>query len=52
MPAIERIITRSSLDFWRIENGAVRECWVMVDILDIYKQIGVDVMARMDQLLS
>ena len=52
MPATERIITRSSLDFWRIENGAVRECWVMVDILDIYKQIGVDVMARMDQLLS
>ena len=42
-----RRITRRSLDFWRLEDGLVRECWVMVDMLDLYRQLGVDVFARM-----
>lgn len=40
-------ITMRSLDFWRIEDGRIRENWVMVDILDAYRQLGVDVLARM-----
>ncbi|MGR3500907.1 ester cyclase [Pseudaestuariivita sp.] len=40
-------ITMKSLDFWRIEAGKIRENWVMVDILDAYRQLGVDVLARM-----
>lgn len=44
-------ITRRSLDFWRIENGLVRECWVMVDMLDIYRQLGVDILANMPEAL-
>ena len=40
-------ITMCSLDFWRIENGLIRENWVMVDLLDAYRQLGVDVLARM-----
>ena len=40
-------ITMCSLDFWRIEDGRIRENWVMVDILDAYRQLGVDVLARM-----
>ncbi len=40
-------ITMCSLDFWRIEDGLIRENWVMVDILDAYRQLGVDVLARM-----
>ena len=40
-------ITMRSLDFWRIENGKIRENWVMVDILDAFRQLGVDVFARM-----
>ncbi|WP_147126020.1 ester cyclase [Shimia ponticola] len=39
--------TRRSLDFWRIEDGRIRENWVMVDLLDIYRQLGVDVLAQM-----
>lgn len=42
-----REITLRSLDFWRIENGRIRENWVMVDILDAYRQLGVDVFARL-----
>ena len=40
-------ITMRSLDFWRCESGLIRENWVLVDLLDVYKQIGVDVLARM-----
>ena len=38
-------ITLRSLDFWRCENGLIRENWVLVDLLDVYHQIGVDVFA-------
>lgn len=40
-------ITMCSLDFWRVENGLIRENWVMVDLLDAYRQLGVDVFARL-----
>jgi predicted ester cyclase len=40
-------ITLRSLDFWRVEGGLIRENWVLVDLLDMYAQIGVDVLARM-----
>ncbi len=40
-------ITMRSLDFWRLKNGKIRENWVLVDLLDMYAQIGVDVFARL-----
>ena len=40
-------ITMKSLDFWRIEDGLIRENWVMVDILEAYRDLGVDVFARL-----
>ncbi|MGR3493218.1 MAG: ester cyclase, partial [Shimia sp.] len=45
-PAGKRI-TMKSLDFWRLEDGLIRENWVLVDLLDAYRQLGVDVLARM-----
>ena len=50
-PGGQRIDMRS-LDFWRCENGLIRENWVLVDILDVYRQIGVDVLARMRELAA
>ena len=44
-----RKITMRSLDFWRLEDGKIRENWVMVDILDAYRQLGVDVFARLNE---
>lgn len=38
-----------SLDFWRLEDGKIRENWVLVDLLDLYAQCGVDVLARMSE---
>jgi len=45
-PAGREVLLRS-LDFWRLENGLIRENWVLVDLLDLYAQIGVDVLARL-----
>lgn len=45
-------ITMRSLDFWRCENGMIRENWVLVDLLSVYDQIGVDVFARMREMTS
>jgi predicted ester cyclase len=46
VPGNQRI-TMSSLDFWRCENGLLRENWVLIDLLDVYRQLGVDVFRRM-----
>lgn len=46
VPNNQKISIRS-LDFWRLENGKIRENWVLVDLLDIYHQLGVDVFARL-----
>ena len=43
-------ITLRSLDFWRVEKGLIRENWVLVDLLDVYQQLGVDVFARIREL--
>ena len=43
-------LTRRSLDFWRCERGMIRENWVLVDLLHIYDQLGVDVFERMREL--
>ena len=45
-PANKEVLLRS-LDFWRLENGLIRENWVLVDLLDLYAQVGVDVLGRM-----
>jgi predicted ester cyclase len=45
-PAGQRVALRS-LDFWRMENGLIRENWVLVDLLDVFRQLGVDVFARL-----
>ena len=50
LAATGKRFTRRSLDFWRIEEGLIRENWVMVDMVDLYRQLGVDVFARMAAL--
>ncbi|GAA0774421.1 polyketide cyclase [Roseibium denhamense] len=45
-PSGQRITLRS-LDFWRVENGLIRENWVLVDLLHAFAQLGVDVFRRL-----
>jgi hypothetical protein len=47
LPPLGREVLMRSLDFWRVEDGLIRENWVLVDLLDIYRQIGIDVFARL-----
>jgi hypothetical protein len=47
IPPCGQQITLRSLDFWRMEGGLIRENWVLVDLLDMYAQLGVDVFARL-----
>ena len=48
-PSGQEVLLRS-LDFWRMEGGLIRENWVLVDLLDLYRQIGVDVLGRMAEV--
>ncbi|MEM1065590.1 MAG: ester cyclase [Pseudomonadota bacterium] len=43
-------LTMRSLDFWRVEGDLIRENWVLVDLLDVFNQLGVDVFERMRAL--
>ena len=47
LAAANQEITLRSLDFWRLENGLIRENWVLIDLPDIYRQLGMDVFARL-----
>ena len=49
-PVNKEIFLRS-LDFWKLgEDGLIRENWVLVDLLDMYDQIGIDVFERLREL--
>ena len=47
LPPTGKKIHLRSLDFWRLENGLIRENWVLVDLLSLYDQLGIDVFQRM-----
>ncbi|MBT8142445.1 MAG: SnoaL-like domain-containing protein [Gammaproteobacteria bacterium] len=43
----DKKISMRSLDFWRVEKSLIRENWVLIDLLHVYHQLGVDVLGRM-----
>ena len=45
-------LTMRSLDFWRVnpKTCLIEENWVLVDLLHVWHQLGVDVLARMREL--
>lgn len=47
LPPTGASLTMRSLDFWRVEGDKIRENWVLVDMIDVYGQLGIDVFARM-----
>jgi len=46
----DKEITMRSLDFWRCKDGLIRENWVLIDLLHVYNQLGIDVFSRMREL--
>ena len=47
LPPTNKKLEMRSLDFWRLEGDKIRENWVMVDLLHVYDQLGLDVFARL-----
>ena len=48
---VNKDIFLRSLDFWKLEeDGLIRENWVLVDLLDMYNQVGIDVFQRLGEL--
>ena len=43
----DRPIIMRVMDFWRRDNGYLDENWVMIDLIDLLSQMGLDVFARM-----
>ncbi|MDX1417246.1 MAG: hypothetical protein R3293_23770 [Candidatus Promineifilaceae bacterium] len=50
IPPTRQPLTMRSLDFWRREDDLLRENWVLVDLLSVYDQLGVDVFSRMREM--
>ncbi len=47
-----RKLTLRVMDFYRCANGKIAENWVLLDYLDLLDQMGVDVLARAQQVGS
>jgi predicted ester cyclase len=37
-------ITLKYMDFWRVEDGKIAENYVLLDIIDFFRQIGIDLL--------
>ena len=45
-PATGKRIGFNGLDFWRREGDKFTENWVFVDMLHLFRQFGIDLLAR------
>jgi hypothetical protein len=52
LPPTGQVITLRSLDFWRLEGGPHSRELGLVDLLDLYAQLGLDVLGRMREIAS
>ena len=43
LSATGKKVTMRVLDFWRKKDGKLKENWVMIDMVDILSQLGIDV---------
>jgi hypothetical protein len=46
LSATGKPITMRVMDLWRCENGWLAENWVFIDIIELFSQLGIDVLAR------
>jgi predicted ester cyclase len=50
MPPTGRPVTMRVMDFYLHDEGLIRENWVPLDMLDLFRQMGLDVMARVREM--
>lgn len=46
LPATGKRVAMRVMDFYRIDNGLIAENWIPLDIIDVLRQLGTDVLAR------
>ncbi len=46
VPATDRALTLRVMDFYRCRTGKIAENWVLLDYVDLFRQMGVDLIAR------
>jgi len=46
VPAIGKALTLRVMDFYRCADGRIMENWVLLDYLDLFDQMGVDLLGR------
>lgn len=51
MPPTGQPVFMRVMDFYLHHEGLIRENWVPLDMLDLFRQMGVDLLARMEALL-
>jgi predicted ester cyclase len=52
MPPTGRPVTMRVMDFYLHHEGLIRENWVPLDMLDLFRQMGVDVMDRVARIVA
>ena len=46
VPATNRKLTLRVMDFYRCAGGKIAENWVLLDYVDLFAQMGVDLIGR------
>ena len=47
VPATGKSVWFNGIDFWKLENDRYVENWVFVDMIDLYRQFGIDLFERL-----
>ena len=47
-PTGKKVVMRV-MDFWRLKDELIEENWVLIDMIDIFKQLGVDVFENINR---
>ena len=50
LPASNKTVRMRVMDFYLIHEGLIRENWIPIDIIDILRQMGVDIFARLKDM--
>ncbi len=45
-----KAVTLRVMDFWRVQDGSIRENWVLLDLLEMFLNIGVDLLSQASAL--
>ncbi len=52
LPASGRKVAMRVMDFWRVQGDKIAENWVLIDMIDLFGQLGVDLLARLREQLE